>query len=83
MKLKIFFISIFTYILQSCNPGYQVEGGQIWIREYNIGNPYKKVERDTLTILEVRGDFALYECNGKILSDRKYWITVNSYLWRR
>ena len=77
---KAFFILLVMCCFLSCKQGWNVKKGQIWIKEYNLGNPYEQVERDTIIILEVCGDFVKFKRNGKIQSDDKYWIPVNARL---
>lgn len=80
---KAFFILlVICCFLSRCNNNrnWNVKKGQIWIKEYNVENPYEQVERDTIIILEVWGDFVKYKRHGEIQSDNKYWIPVNARL---
>lgn len=71
---------ILTILLSSCEQGWNVKKGQIWIKEYNVDNPYEKVIRDTLVILETSGEYAKYIRNGEIESCEKFWVPVNARL---
>ena len=66
--------------LMGCRQGWNVKAGQIWVKEYNIDNPYEPIKRDTIVIIDVIGDYAQYKRNGKLMSDNKYWIPVNGRL---
>lgn len=59
-----------------CKPS--VKEGQIWVKEYNLDNPFEEIQRDTLIIIRVSGDYVKYKRRGKIMSDDKFWIPVNA-----
>lgn len=66
--------------LIGCRQGWNVEAGQTWVKEYNVNNPYEPIERDTIVIIDVIGDYVQYKRNGELMSDDKYWIPVNARL---
>lgn len=92
MKLKLKEILLLIWVLviitafviysvkmyKKFNPNIKV--GQIWVKEYNIDNPYEEVERDTIVILDVNGDYALYTKNGHTYSIKLFSIPVNGRL---
>jgi len=57
-----------------------IKAGQVWVKEYNLDNPYKKIERDTIRVLEVKNDYALYVRGHDTISDRCIWIPINARL---
>jgi len=59
----------------------KLEVGQVWVAEYNLDNPYKKVQRDTLKILDLKNDYILYLKNGKdTCSDKRFWFLISTRL---
>ena len=50
-------------LFSSCSD--EVQEGQIWVKEYNLENPYEPIERDTVIILEVVNGYAKYKRDGK------------------
>jgi hypothetical protein len=58
----------------------KVRPGQIWVKEYDIDNPFVQPKRDTVKILDVKGEHVLFTRHGDTLSDKKYWIPVNARL---
>jgi hypothetical protein len=55
-----------------------VRAGQIWVKEYDCDNPFEECKRDTVYIIEVRGEYAKYKRHGRIMSEDVYWIPVNA-----
>lgn len=78
--LQINFIQILLSVslLIGCSQGWDVEQGQIWVKEYNIDNPYEEIKRDTIYIIQVCGDYVKFKRKGKIMNDNKFWIPVNA-----
>lgn len=56
----------------------EVCDGQIWVYGRDIENPFETTKRDTLYVLEVRGEYVKYKHNGRIRSNKIYWFKVGS-----
>ena len=69
-------IGMLIVIYMRMHPSVKV--GQVWIKEYYKDNPYKKIDRDTIDIIGVKGDYVLYvdRETGDTLSDGKHWVVV-------
>lgn len=57
-----------------------VKIGQTWIKEYDIDNPYKEVDRDTIDVIDIKDNYVLYvdRETGDTLSNQKYWVVVSA-----
>lgn len=53
-----------------------VRKGDIWVKEFDTDNPFEEVKRDTLHIIDVKGDYCLYINNGDTISDTKHWTVI-------
>ena len=55
-----------------------IKVGQVWVKEYYDDDPFKEVKRDTIDIIDVKGDYVLYvnrSCNDTI-SNTKHWTAL-------
>jgi len=41
-----------------------VSAGQIWVYEMNKTNPFEEIVRDTMYVIDVRGDYVKYKKDG-------------------
>lgn len=55
-----------------------VKAGQVWVKEYFIDDPYREVRRDTIVIINTKGDYCLYinKSSGDTVSDTKHWAVI-------
>lgn len=54
-----------------------VKKGDVWVNEYNSDDPFEEVRRDTIHIIDVKGDYCLYFNNsGDTISSTKHWAVV-------
>lgn len=79
--LLILALAMYLYFMfENIFQGYKVQEGQIWIKEYNTENPFEQIQRDTIVIMSVKGEYCQYKKHGEVYSDRRYWIPVNGRL---
>jgi hypothetical protein len=81
MKTNVIIV-IITFLFFSCDfkKPLEIKKGQKWVKEYNVNNPFEEVERDTVIILEVQGDYIKFKRNGEVGSHHKHWIRVSARL---
>jgi hypothetical protein len=56
----------------------EVSAGQIWVYEMNTKNPFEEIVRDTMYVIDVRGDYVQYKKEGIIRSMSINWFIVGS-----
>lgn len=87
----LFFVSIFgTIVIRSLSWKYRfgtVKPGEVWVKDYNQGNPFEPAEIDSLYILEVKDIWCKYRVVAyrdsvkkyeTIKSDRIPWIRLTA-----
>jgi len=58
----------------------KINPGQIWVKEYNLNNPFQKPTRDTIIILDVKNGYAKYTKSGDTASEKCELIPANARL---
>ena len=58
----------------------EIKQGQVWVYERNEENPFKKIERDTLVVLDTKSRYVKYLENGDTLSTTKRMFLIGSRL---
>ena len=55
-------IFMLCFVLSACSKQEEeVKAGQIWVQEYDAGNPFEQLPNDTIYILDVRKDYCQYK----------------------
>lgn len=72
-------IAVLIHRLHDINQGIrdELEVGQVWVYDYDK-NPFKNVRRDTMRIVDIKGDYVQYELRGKLDSSDKYLFKIGS-----